>query len=193
MKTLLCLFYSIIFANAALAGADGTPLPHELAGQTQRASHGMIVFGKDTVYLYHLPMWHGVHAWQIVLEATLDDAALAAYDQDRAAGSTLNSFAPAPFALANVKPGFQIDGQLLHGHFEQGGTPLAPATATVKSIVMIVPLAGIVPGPATAPKTFAFGHDGEQYTAHVATNRPDFDQVLSGDSTVYFSTSDLGL
>lgn len=169
-------------SKSALNSQNGTPLSHELAGSTQLGGHGMIVFGKDTMYMYHLPMWQGLHAWQIVLEVKLDAASLALYHSDRNAGSKLNSFSPQPFALASLAPGFTYRGKLFHGHFEQGGTPLGAATSTVtvKRIVMVTPLNPNLPELAV-PTFRLFGNGTEWYAAHVASKRPNFDQVLQID------------
>ena len=170
-------------AQAVVRDASGTPGPTELATQKTAAGHGMVVFGKDTVYFYHLPMWSGVHAWQIVLEVALDANAMQLYQDDLAAGSKLNSFSPNSFKLASLAPGFAITGTLFHGHFEQGGTPLgggdgAPATAVVKRILMVTPLKPTNPA-LTAPLYRVFGAGSEWYAAHVASRRPDYDQIVA--------------
>ncbi len=155
-----------------------------LAAATQRAGHGMIVFGNQHIYMYHLPMWDNPHAWHIVLEMELDSNALALYRADQAAGSSLQSFSPKAFALANLKVGYTLSGVLYHGHFEQGGKALpkssAPAqvTATVKRILTVKAL-----DPLTISRSQAiyriFGADGEWFAARLPAGRPDFDQVLS--------------
>lgn len=165
--------------DSFLQDQEGTPLTNELAASTQVGGHGMVIFGKDTLYMYHLPMWEGLHAWQIVIEVELDREALAVYSRDRAAGSQLNTLSPRSFALASLAPGFTFRGTLFHGHFEQGGQALSrtPATVTVKRIVMVTPLAPDLQ--ALAVPTFRlFGHGDEWYAAHVASSRPNFDQVL---------------
>ncbi len=167
--------------DSAVKNVEGKPGPTELANSVQPGGHGMVVFGKDTIYMYHLPMWSGLHAWQIIIEVQLDDASRQLYDADRGAGSRLNTFSPDAFPLASLAPGFQFTGSLFHGHFEQGGTPLAAdgsqATATVQRIVMITPLKPNLP--ALGVPTFrVFGNGEEWYAAHVASKRPNFDQVL---------------
>lgn len=165
--------------DGVLLNQEGSPTPNELASSTQAGGHGMVVFGKDAIYMYHLPMWHGLHAWQIILEVTLDSPSLALYKNDRNAGSTLNTLSPKAFALANLAPGFVFKGDLFHGHFEQGGSKLGrtEAAVTVKRIVMITPL-GTGASAFAAPTYRLFGHGSEWYAAHVVSVRPNFDQIL---------------
>jgi hypothetical protein len=159
---------------------DGSPSTGELSGSTSLAGHGMVVFGEQTIYLYHLPMWHGVHAWQIILEASMDTQSLALYQADRVAGSHLNTFSPKSFALAQIKPGFKIAGTLFHGHFEQGGTPLAQGIESVLTVQRVVMIKALNPNETkrTTPMYRVFGHGTKWFAAHVASHNPDFDQVL---------------
>ncbi|WNG24060.1 hypothetical protein F0U62_08515 [Cystobacter fuscus] len=157
--------------------------PSALAVSTRVGVHGMVVFGDQGLYLYHLPMWHGLHAWQIVIEARLDDEGRRLYDSDRVAGSPLVTFEPEPFALASLKPGFTLAGTLHHGHFEQGGTPLpsadraAKVSFTVQRLIMVEALRPT--GPALSSASYrVFGRDGEWFGVHVASRAPDFDQIL---------------
>ena len=141
----------------------------------------MVVFGEQTIYLYHLPMWHGVHTWQIILEATMDTQSLALYQADRVAGSHLNSFSPKSFALAKIKAGFKIAGTLFHGHFEQGGTPLAQGIESTLTVQRVVMVKALNPNETkrTTPMYRVFGHGSKWFAAHVASHNPDFDQVLA--------------
>ncbi|WNG14586.1 hypothetical protein [Cystobacter fuscus] len=157
--------------------------PSALAVSTRTGVHGMVVFGDQGLYLYHLPMWHGLHAWQIVIEARPDEEGRRLYDSDRAAGSPLVTFEPEPFALASLKPGFTLEGTLHHGHFEQGGTPLpsadraAKVSFTVQRLLMVKALNPTDPAPSRASYR-VFGRDGEWFGVHVASRAPDFDQIL---------------
>ncbi|OJH34118.1 hypothetical protein BON30_44970 [Cystobacter ferrugineus] len=161
--------------------------PSALAVSTRTGVHGMVVFGDQGLYLYHLPMWHGLHAWQIVIEASLDEDGRRLYDSERAAGSPLVTFEPEPFALASLKPGFKLEGKLYHGHFEQGGTPLPSADSaakvsfTVQRLIMVKALRPSDPAPFSASYR-VFGREGEWFGVHVASRAPDFDQILRLES-----------
>jgi hypothetical protein len=157
--------------------------PSALAVSTRTGVHGMVVFGDQGLYLYHLPMWQGLHAWQIVIEARLDEAGRRLYDAQRAAGSPLVTFEPEPFALASLKPGFTLEGKLYHGHFEQGATPLPAADSaakvsfTVQRLLLVKALRPTDPALSSASYR-VFGRDGEWFGVHVASRAPDFDQIL---------------
>ena len=155
-----------------------------LASATVKASHGSIVFGKAKIYLYHLPMWVNPHAWHLIFEVELDQQGLKLYQADQAAGGTLQSINPEPFALAQLKPGFAIHGVLFHGHFEQGGTALPsnsnPATVTVK-VKRIITVKALDPqrSPWSSSVYRVFGSGTEYFAAHLPSGQPDFDQLLA--------------
>ena len=178
------LWLSAGFASTSARGdSTGTPLPGELSRSTAKAGHGMVVFGQQSVYFYHLPMWHGVHAWQIVLEVELDATGAALYAGERSAASRLTTFEPQAFALATLAPGTSLHGTLYHGHFEQGGTPLPRGhstivSATVRRLIVVNPLN---PGSSAqaAPLYRVFGQGQDWYAAHIAAGAPAFDQVVA--------------
>lgn len=163
--------------------ARPVPTASALAVSTRTGVHGMVVFGDQGRYLYHLPMWHGLHAWQIVLEARLDEEGRRLYDAARAAGSPLVTFEPRPFALASLAPGFPMEGTLYQGHFEQGGTPLPSAEAaarvtfTVERLHRVQALDPMGPARPTAEYWLLGGGDA-WFGIHVASRAPDFDQLL---------------
>lgn len=180
----------VLLSGLCLVACGGrrAAAPSPLADSTRLGVHGMVVFGEGGAYLYHLPMWHGLHAWQIVIEARMDAAGRQLHDADRAAGGTLVTFEPEPFALAALAPGFEMKGRLYHGHFEQGGTPLPSADAaawvtfTVQRLLLVEPLRSSDPKPASAEYRF-FGRGGEGFGIHVAHGAPDFDHILRLEAT----------
>ena len=50
--------------------------------------HGMLLFGRDRLYLSHLPMARPPHNYQLVFQATLPDTVLRQYRADVAANDT---------------------------------------------------------------------------------------------------------
>jgi hypothetical protein len=175
-----CLFGQAEASNEELANLE---IQDSLSSATKE-THGMILFGNSPIYMYHLPMWGDPHPWHLILEVELDRKALSLYQADQAAGSSLQSFRPEPFELAQLKPGYKILGKIYHGHFEQGGQALptssspAKVTATVKRILTVKHL-----DPDGASRSSAvyriFGSDGEYFAAHLPSRAPDFDQVLA--------------
>jgi hypothetical protein len=46
----------------------------EKVGDGTEGVHGMLLFGADTLYLSHLPMFMRPHNYQVILEVVVDDA-----------------------------------------------------------------------------------------------------------------------
>jgi hypothetical protein len=66
------LFTAIILANASAEDAGDRP-----------ATHGMLMVGSQQIYLSHLPMFHGPHDYQVIVEADLGQAGNGVYLEDR--------------------------------------------------------------------------------------------------------------
>ena len=166
------LFLGILFLVGTFAwGAD------------RPAIHGMLIFGKDTIYLSHLPMFHQPHDYQVIVEATLETSGQQIYLQDRASHpeqliytiEPLEKFV-LPDEMQNLK---SFQATLFRGHFERGGVPIAEnITIKVSSVVYF----NHFDPQATKPNTLTyllFGHPGEQYLAHWIVAKPDFDQIAA--------------
>ena len=149
--------------------------------------HGMLLFGEETLYLSHLPMFEGPHNFQVLLEAGFDDAALEALRADRGAGGELHTFDPEKFPISelddrNGTPArTSIMGTVFHGHFERGGTPISrDVTAQVRNVVYFHELdLQATHNPDRDLEYLCFGRAGQLHLAHQITARPDFDQVLT--------------
>lgn len=168
------------FAVIALSLAVSSP---DFGFAQDRASvHGMLVFGKERVYLSHLPMFHNPHDYQAIVEAELPAAAKDAYLRDRAAHpeESVYTLVPERFVLPEMmsqpRP---FAAELYRGHFERGGVPIAKVAVT--RIKRVVHFRRFDPG-ATHParlQYLAFGAEGEEtFLAHLITARPDFDHVV---------------
>jgi len=147
------------------------------------AIHGMLVFGKSTIYLSHLPMFHSPHDYQIIVEAELQDSALQTYlnDQKTNPDQTLYTLEPLekftlPDEIQNLK---SFHATLFRGHFERDGVPIATdITVSIKAVVYFHQFDPAAKKPEVLTYLF-FGHPGETFLAHWITTAPDFDQVLS--------------
>jgi hypothetical protein len=161
-----------------LVGCGGREVP---ATSTEHGYvHGMLVFGERTTYFSHLPLFHPPHDYQIVLAVDLaGDAAARRVADQGATGERLYTFAPAPFVLDRAgEPGFEIRGDLVHGHFERGGTPLV--TGVTATVARVVHFRRLEPSAADESLTYLLvGAPDEAYLVHHLTAAPDFDQVLS--------------
>jgi hypothetical protein len=146
------------------------------------STHGMLVFGKDKIYVSHLPMFHAPHDYQLIAELELPPAALDAYRASLAAhpGELIYTLVPERLDLTElVARPHAFHAELYRGHFERGGTVIA-AGLTVK-LGNLLAWKKFVPGekkPADA-SYLLFGKDGEAFLAHRITDRPNFDQILS--------------
>jgi hypothetical protein len=157
--------------------------------------HGQLLFGEETVYLSHLPMFmfdaaSHPHNFQVILEVALSGEGgdpQAAYVEDRRrSGSLLYTLAPESFSMTDLvstdparPPLRAFRGTIVRGHFERGGTPiLRDVQVEVRRVVyfrQFDPDADALP----ALEYLLFGGEGERFVAHVITQPPDFDQVLS--------------
>ena len=168
------------------------------------AGHGMLLFGDKKVYLSHLPLFNmPVHRYQVLLEATFTKAGAdpqAAYVKDRHAHPDISiyTFDPAPFVLPELDPKDpkrkSFTGRTVRGHFERkGNVPIDEGvTATVSRVIHFQAFAKD-PAPLSQLQYLLFGEPDDAFVAHVITQPPDFDHVLSvklGDHK--FSAAELG-
>ena len=149
--------------------------------------HGMLLFGQETLYLSHLPMFQSPHNFQVILEVRLDDAAREVLRADRLTnGDGLHTFEPAEFHITDLDPTgggpvrSPLKGVIFQGHFERGGRAIARAVAEVRSVVHFEELDLTVNHAENQELTYlCFGRTGQLHLAHRITASPDFDQVLT--------------
>lgn len=123
--------------------AAGTAQPSEVSATAVGAAvHGMVLFGADTLFISHVPMFMAPHDWQALMQVKLSHAtsdALAVYQKaSTPGGQALFTLKPKPFVLPNLLSGtiksFQAD--LYKGNFEDGGKViLANVTVTVDEVL----------------------------------------------------------
>jgi hypothetical protein len=148
--------------------------------------HGMLLFGEDPPYLSHLPMYECPHNFQVLAEAGFHPDVLDVLRADRAGhGDGMYTFDPVPFPIAELEPHDGIparttlEGTLVRGHFERGGTPIATGVhVDVRSVVWFARLNG-EPDSDRALRYLCFGRGDRTYLAHELRERPSFDQVLT--------------
>jgi hypothetical protein len=153
------------------------------ADDDQPAFHGMLIFGKSTIYLSHLPMFHQPHDYQAIVEVSLQSQDQQTYLQDQISHpeQTLYTIAPLEnFVLQDEVMHLKaFHATLYRGHFERGGVPIAKDV--VVQITRVVYFSHFDPG-AVKPAALTyllFGHpeEGEMFMAHWIVAKPDFDQV----------------
>lgn len=168
-----------------------TPHHHSTPIPEQAGTHNMLVAGRRHVYLSHLPMFHGEHAAQVILEADFRKPAAdvtAVYLQDRANHPEVKMYTLQPkeeFVLSELfTPGAAGAARttfaaqaLFRGHVERPGSELIAANFTVS--VRRVIHAHRLPVDRPAELSYVvFGGPDELLVAHLITQPPDFDQVI---------------
>jgi hypothetical protein len=157
------------------------------------ATHGQLIFGTESIYLSHLPMFmfdpsRHPHNYQVIVEVELTDDGTdptAKYIADRKAnpGTRVYTLNPEKFAMSDlISNSIQsFKGDIYRGHFERKGTKIIPnVTINVKNIIYshkFDPNAESLEN----LEYLLFGHGKEIFVAHIITKPPDFDQVLAVD------------
>jgi hypothetical protein len=107
------------------------------------ATHGMVLFGGETTYASHLPMFHAPHAYQAVFELKVSDMprGTGAWEQYKELSSAnkdvLFTLVPEKMDLAAVIAGTKtrFSANIFQGHFEKDGVDLGPVLVTVSKVV----------------------------------------------------------
>ena len=186
-------------ALAALAMSVGAP---SATAEDRPATHNMLVFGEQTVFLSHLPMFHALngagtefrspHRFQVILQAALTPEQAASYLKDRQAnpGAQFYTIGPEEFVLTRLfepKTTPQLSeftATVFRGHLEAQPNHPVPGLVNVK-----VKIARVVHGRKFDPKSkpaaleyLLFGRGPERFLAHAIFSPPDFDHVLAVNS-----------
>jgi hypothetical protein len=161
MKVLITLLATCLFSLSAMA-VDAT--------------HGMVLFGKDKVYAYHLPMFHKVHNKQMVLTFDLSKAV-----KDQIVNlqdTTFLTFVPAPFDLEKfIAAPFDLTGEVYSGHFEQDGVLVMSGVTLVNPKIEYVEDL-IQPNGSTIESYKVFGTKNDTYALHLIDGGKAIDQIF---------------
>jgi len=155
-----------------------------LAQQHQNADapsvHGMLLFGKDKIYLSHLPMFHSPHDYQVLLEVDIPALVKEKYLNSTKSdpNQTVYTIVPELFSLPEiVKNKTSFKAQLFKGHFERGGKPI---TSSVEFKISNVLYFKKFSPNGIKPKLSSYiliGSKKEQYFVHTVIAKPDFDYI----------------
>jgi hypothetical protein len=156
------------------------------SGNASFGLHGMALFGgKDALYASHLPMFHAPHDYQVVLKVHLADAALDKALRARLDGNTaLWTISPENFELDRLapqaaKPLVRFKGDIVQGHFEQGGkTQWVGTTVVVDKVLVFRQLAPDYKQNA-AVHYLQLGSGANRYLVKEIDSRPDFDHIVA--------------
>ena len=152
--------------------------------------HNMFVFGRDTVFLSHLPMFMEPHDAQLILQVTLGEAGGSfqeIWSKERAShpDERLYTMMPEQFPLSTLydedpprRGSFR--GRFFRGHLERGGV-VVPGLSNVDIHITDVVYARRFGG-ISKPDDLGYllvGKGRELFLAHVISEPPDFDQIVS--------------
>jgi hypothetical protein len=144
--------------------------------------HGMVIFGNDDgLFASHLPMFHAPHHYQLVLAIELSDSV-----QHRDLLHALHhkpelwTIDPEAFALSELWLGSRqrFVAKLYRGHFERGGTMVAPVVEIlVKNVVMKRRLKREL-HVAQIANYLMLGSGSQPYLIKKLDARPDYDHII---------------
>jgi hypothetical protein len=149
-----------------------------MAGQVSEAPaiHGMVLLGKEKIFLSHLPMFHAPHDAQVIFSVEIDRRSKAKLD---AATGDFFTLVPEEYRLGEMiqKP-HSFEAEIYSGHFERGGKLIAEHVRVTNVRVIFSQKLFANEKPVPESKYFAFGSGKEQFMAHLIQGKPNFDQLL---------------
>lgn len=193
------------FVAPALAAQPepATAPPDWFAPNATFGGHGQAILGEGPVYLSHLPMFsfttpkNHPHHYQVILEVSLPEEAMAAYlaDREEFEAPPLYTLEPTEgFAMLDLilpavsaAPVTTLRGTIVRGHWERPkqpqafGAPFAivqeDVEVAVEGVVYAHEFAFQAP-PLGRLEYVLFGAGDQRFLAHRITKVPDFDQLL---------------
>jgi hypothetical protein len=148
--------------------------------------HNMFAFGRGTLFLSHFPSFMAPHDTQLVFEATLEDANGSLQEvwlRERESHPDQGGYVmkPEAFALSTLyTPDPPARGSFTATFF-RGGDEAIPELTDVKVRVTDVIYANRLDQSATFDdlRYILFGRGDELFLAHLLSQPPDFDQIVS--------------
>ena len=196
-------------AAAAAFGAGCWNLTAAAAGPGNSADqpsvHGMLIVGEQTAYLSHLPMFGSPHDYQVILEVTFTkpggDPQTDYFNDRKQTGKKLYTLEPERFVLTDLAaatPLHSFKASIYRGHFERFRTERAKEAARIAqgvdvNVTKVIHFRKFDPKAAKLSQLeyLLFGKGAELFLAHSITKPPDFDQVLSAQTTHRFTDQEL--
>jgi hypothetical protein len=173
--------YHILLLIAVLPLLSNAQEKHPAHLMDKPSTHGMLIFGKNKIYAYHLPMFHSPHDYQIILELELDNAVKELFEKDQQNNTEYATYTiePETFVLPQrIAKGNSFRADLYRGHFERGGKNIASKiNVTIKDVIVFKKFQTDLKR-SIASNLVLFGNEKEQFMAHELTAKPDFDQLI---------------
>lgn len=139
------------------------------------ATHGMVLFGKERVYLSHIPLFNQPHNLQVVVEVKVSGVPETQNFADK-----LYTMAPTPFSLFDLANGTlpAIVGTVFDGNFEAGGRPIFRNVRF--EVQRVIFQQGLLPTAQRSPTLdyIAVGTPSDPYLVHVIDERASFDSIV---------------
>lgn len=166
------------------------------AAPDEANTHNMLIVGRESVFLSHLPMFNdpdavSPHRYQVILEAAFskpggNPQAVYANDRRRNPAVKIYTLNPETFILPHLHaaggqtPLTSFGAKIFRGHLERDGSRVIAdgVTVGVRNVVHFREFDPAATSPAKL-EYILFGRGGELFLAHFITKPPDFDQVLS--------------
>jgi hypothetical protein len=176
---------------------------HEHGHPDLSAVHNMAVVGEHAIFLSHLPMFMPPHDAQVLLQASFfkDGKNVdALYAADRVTNRTVRFYTLQPETFA-IRELFQAEAPkplrqrfratVFRGHLEKGGVAIDLLKNIEVRITRVVHAHSFAGNGRTTALTYAlFGSPNELYLAHLISQAPDFDQIVSVTATGALPTAD---
>ncbi len=203
------LSLSLVIATAAATAAAGLaqerpppPVARDPAPDTP-ATHNMMLVGRHTAFLSHLPMFDALnparteydtpHRHQVILEVTFtrngqDVTQLYLDDRKQHPGEKMYTLEPERFVLpALSRTGSEPSlnqftaRQVVRGHLERQGSSIPALEGVVVNVRRVIHAARFDRAVRHPQKLsyLLFGKGDELFLAHSITRPPDFDQILA--------------
>jgi glyoxylase-like metal-dependent hydrolase (beta-lactamase superfamily II) len=144
------------------------------------STHGMLLFGRERLFLSHLPMARSPHDYQLVFEAVLPDSVLQRYRLDATQhDSVIYTVEPTQrWVLPNtIRRDTVFTAHLYRGHFERGGARIASdVMVRVRRVIMFRRFES--DAAAQPDDWFSVGEPHDRYLVHWISGQGDADQVM---------------
>lgn len=170
------------------------------ARASEPAFHGMVLFGNNTHYISHLPMYHSPHDYQVVAQVSLSNypraQTLDIYESVKGNGQVLFTLAPQidfdleELIAGNVK---EIPALLYSGHFERGGENLGPVYVNIEDVKYVKKISADDHVKETFQYVVVTGKGGESFAIHQIGGKPNRDIIAEVTTPTIYTACTLGV
>lgn len=132
--------------------------------------HGMLLIAGEKNYISHLPLFGGIHNYQLIVEVEIKG--------NKLDPKQFYTIEPEKFSLTQfIQKPFPFKAKIYDGHFERGGKFKFAATLTPKNTIYSKAFDTSDAKP-KEPNYILFGSGKEFYIAHQIVAPSDFDELI---------------